>query len=98
MAPEDVRPRPPTDGWDDPAGLIESWLWTRAHAAHGPEALVVAWLSTLHPAVAPPQAARSVLDRLDLDRPPDLTARHDRLLDLLAYVAGFQPAPEPPVP
>jgi len=89
----DIRPRPPDDGWDDPGGLIDSWLWAWEHPSHGPEAMIVAWLSTLHPAVPPPLAARSLLGRLTPAYESPLPTRHRRLLDLLGYVAGFQPAP-----
>ena len=88
----DSNARAAREFWDDPGGLIESWLRRGQPEPHTPDALLVAWLAILPPSVPPPLAARSLLARL-AETGPDAGATMDRrrLLDLLGHVARYAP-------
>ena len=99
LSPErmvDIRPRAHGDVWDDPGRLIESWLQGRDHRAYSPETVLVAWLSILAPSIPPPQAAGSLLNRLESIHAIALSGRQRRLVDLLTHVAAHACPPAPP--
>ncbi len=80
------------ESWDDPGGLIESWLWHGQPGPHTPDTLMVAWLAILPPSVSPPLAARSLLARLAETGPGACsTMDQRRVLDLLGHVARYAP-------
>jgi len=79
------------ESWDDPGGLIESWLWCGPPGPHTPDTLMVAWLAILPPSVPPPQAARSLLARLAETGVNAGSTDQRRLLDLLGHVARYAP-------
>lgn len=88
----DAGPAADRDPWDDPGRLIEAYAAGRRYRSHEPETVVIAWLSILSPAIAPPVAARSLLDRLERAA-ASLSDRQPRLLDLLAHVAAHGRVP-----
>jgi hypothetical protein len=76
--------------WDDPGWLLEHAFYRGFAEEDTADTLILAWLTVLPSSIEPPQAARSLLQRLGSANGPELTARQGCLLSLLAFVATHQ--------
>jgi hypothetical protein len=77
---------------DDPAGLIGAIFDGHGFADDDPATVILAWLAVLTPSIEPPDAARSLLDRLTRGDDASFSDQQRSVLDLLAFVSRHRRA------
>lgn len=83
----DGRTYPDERFQDDPAGLIGAIFDEQRFANEDPATVILAWLVVLPPSIQPPDAGRSLLDRLAGRDRALLSDQQREVLDLLAFVS-----------
>ena len=81
--------------WDDPGWLLENYFRGRHWPADDAATLIIGWLSILPHPIAPPIAARSLLQRFAPPTASAMSSQQRQLLDLLAVVAEHQQQSQP---